>query len=240
MFFNIEFYQRHMTPEDLLRVEPEVLAKLILHKRERIAQKLPELISNTGNEKQTAENFARQARSMKEDIEPKVDNLFAERSAIVEEWSNISDYTNLNANEKMRLNELIDSIESKQIELDKYNSACEEIVELIAKSGHDVSSLTTIDTSRKANEALKEIINEYETANKNWNEYETKRRRLESKYTKLLSNLKEANLARDYWQERLDSGFEDLLIDANRVANGGLSSRQISRSKREINKSRRV
>ena len=240
MFFNIEFYQRHMTPEDLLRVEPEVLAKLILHKRERIAQKLPELISNTGDEKLTAENFARQARSIKEDIEPKVDNLFAERGAIAEEFSNISDHTNLNAKLKKRLNELINNIKSKQIELENYNSACEEIVELITKSGHDVSSLTAIDTSRKANQALKEIINEYETAKKNWNECETNRRRLESKYAKLLSNLKEANIAKNYWQEKLDLGFEDLLIDANRVANGGLSSRQIIRNKKEINKSRRI
>ncbi len=240
MFFNIEFYQRHMTPEDLLRVEPEVLAKLILHKRERIAQKLPELISNTGDEKLTAENFARQARSIKEDIEPKVDNLFAERGAIAEECSKISDYTNLNTKAKKRLNELIDNIKSKQIELENYNSACEEIVELITKSGHDVSLLTAIDTSRKANQALKEIINEYETAKKNWNECETNRRRLESKYAKLLSNLKEANIAKNYWQEKLDLGFEDLLIDANRVANGGLSSRQIIRNKKEINKSRRI
>ena len=54
-----------MTPEDLLRVEPEVLAKLILHKRERISQSLPKIIESLGEEKHTAENLARKSRAEK-------------------------------------------------------------------------------------------------------------------------------------------------------------------------------
>ena len=56
-----------MSPEDLLRVEPEVLAKLILHKREVITQKLPGTIETIAEQKLTAEKLARQSRTKKDD-----------------------------------------------------------------------------------------------------------------------------------------------------------------------------
>ena len=83
MFFNIEFHHRHMSPEDLLRVEPEVLAKLILHKRERVSQSLPKTIEEVAIEKSTAEKLARQSRARKEEIEPKFNNLVKERQQII-------------------------------------------------------------------------------------------------------------------------------------------------------------
>ncbi|GIQ97456.1 MAG: hypothetical protein CM15mP3_04900 [Candidatus Poseidoniales archaeon] len=83
MFFNIEFYPPYMSPEDLLRVEPEVLAKLILHKREQITQKLPGTIETIAEQKLTAEKLARQSRSKKDDLEPKVNNLIKERQNVV-------------------------------------------------------------------------------------------------------------------------------------------------------------
>ena len=85
MFFNIEFYQPYMSPEDLLRVEPEVLAKLILHKRELITQKLPGTIETIAEQKLTAEKLARQSRTKKDDLEPKVNNLIKERQYVVRE-----------------------------------------------------------------------------------------------------------------------------------------------------------
>ena len=83
MFFNIEFHHRYMSPEDLLRVEPEVLAKLILHKRERVSQLLPKTIEEVAIEKSTAEKLARQSRARKEEIEPKFNNLVKERQQII-------------------------------------------------------------------------------------------------------------------------------------------------------------
>ena len=85
MFFNIEFYRPYMSPEDLLRVEPEVLAKLILHKRELITQKLPGTIETIAEQKLTAEKLARQSRTKKDDLEPKVNNLIRERQNVVRE-----------------------------------------------------------------------------------------------------------------------------------------------------------
>ncbi|HII22868.1 MAG TPA: hypothetical protein HA359_01270, partial [Candidatus Poseidoniaceae archaeon] len=71
------------------------------------------------------------------------------------------------------------------------------------------------------------------------NENESNRRRLESKFTKLSTNLRDSSTSKDYWQDKLNSDFEDLLIDAKRVAEGGLSSRQLSRNNKGKNNSRR-
>ena len=83
MFFNIEFYHGGVTPEDLMAVRTEVLTKLILHKRERITQSLPQLLSQTGDEKHTAEKIARQARSVKETLESKISALKMERLSLI-------------------------------------------------------------------------------------------------------------------------------------------------------------
>lgn len=83
MFFNIEFYHRGVTPKDLMDVRPEVLTKLILHKRERITESLPQLIAQTGDEKQSAEKMARRARTEKEGLESKISGLKIERKQII-------------------------------------------------------------------------------------------------------------------------------------------------------------
>ena len=101
MFFNIEFHQRHMTPEDLLRVEPKVLAKLILHKRERISHSLPKTIESVAAEKHTAEKLARRSRDIKEEIEPKFNNLLKERNQIVQSISDAVLSVDLTAEDKI-------------------------------------------------------------------------------------------------------------------------------------------
>ena len=85
-----------MTPEDLLLVKPEVLAKLILHKRERISQSLPEIIESVATEKATAEKLARQSRDKKEDIEPKLKNLIKERNLLIESISQANNLEGIN------------------------------------------------------------------------------------------------------------------------------------------------
>ena len=70
-----------------MAVRTEVLTKLILHKRERITQSLPQLISQTGDEKHTAEKIARKARSNKENLESKITNLKTERKLVTQVFS---------------------------------------------------------------------------------------------------------------------------------------------------------
>ncbi len=229
-----------MTPEDLLRVEPEVLAKLILHKRERISQSLPKTIESIGEEKHTAENLARKSRVNKEGLEPKVNNLYNERVKVVTELNDKFDTSKFEDDEKDRFNQISKKLKSNQTSVENFNKLLSEVIELCSKYDGKIEDLISYKSSIKANEALLEIIGDFENAKKRWNENESNRRRLESKFTKLSTNLRDSNTSKDYWEEKLNSGFEELLVDAKRVAEGGLSSRQLSRNnKSKINSRRR-
>tara|TARA_B100000424_G_C22901356_1_gene479362 strand:- start:467 stop:1228 length:762 start_codon:yes stop_codon:yes gene_type:complete len=240
MFFNIEFHPPYMTPEDLLRVEPEVLAKLILHKRERISQSLPKIIESIGEEKHTAENLARNSRASKEGLEPKVSNLYNERVKIVTKLNEKFDTNKFEDDERDTFNEISEKLKSNQTSVEHFNKLLSDIIAICSKYDEKIEDLTSYKSSIKANEALSEIIDDFENAKKRWNENESNRRRLESKFTKLSTNLRDSNTSKDYWEEKLNSGFEELLVDAKRVAEGGLSSRQLSRNnKGKINSRRR-
>ena len=239
MFFNIEFHQRHMTPEDLLLVKPEVLAKLILHKRERILQLLPEIIESVATEKAIAEKLARQSRDRKEDIEPKFKNLIKERNLLIGSISQANNLESQGDDERSEFTRLLSTIKSSDTTAKEFSKLIEKLTKLCTKFDLDIQKLPDYDISIKANSALSAISKDYHIANNNWNENESHRRRLESKFNKLSTNLKDSEAAKNYWKGKINSDFDDLLVDANRVASGGPSSRQLSRNRKQINIKRR-
>ena len=239
MFFNIEFHQRHMTPEDLLLVKPEVLAKLILHKRERILQSLPEIIESVATEKAIAEKLARQSRDRKEDIEPKFKNLIKERNLLIGSISQANNLESQGDDERSEFTRLLSTIKSSDTTAKEFSKLIEKLTKLCTKFDLDIQKLPDYDISIKANSALSAISKDYHIANNNWNENESHRRRLESKFNKLSTNLKDSEAAKNYWKGKINSDFDDLLVDANRVASGGPSSRQLSRNRKQINIKRR-
>jgi len=239
MFFNIEFHQRHMTPEDLLLVKPEVLAKLILHKRERISQSLPEIIESVATEKATAEKLARQSRDKKEDIEPKLKNLIKERNMLIESISQANNLEGLSDDERSEFTRLLSTTKSSDTTAKEFSELMEKLAEICTKYDLDIQKLPDYNISIKANSALSELSKDYNVVNNNWNENESHRRRLESKFTKLSTNLKDSQAAKNYWEQKINSDFDELLVDANRVASGGPSSRQLSRNRKQTNLKRR-
>ena len=65
------------------------------------------------------------------------------------------------------------------------------------KISSDIGEMDTLnhyESSIKANEAFASINVEYTKAKNAWNENETHRRKLESKFTKMSSNLRDSNL----------------------------------------------
>jgi len=239
MFFNIEFHRRHMTPEDLLLVKPEVLAKLILHKRERISQSLPKIIESVATEKATAENLARQSRAKKEALEPKLNNLVKERSLIIDSILKGTNLEDLSDDERSEFTRLLSTTQSSDTTAKEFSQKIEKLAEWTLKYDLDIQKLPEYNTSIKANSALSELSRDYEIAKNNWNENESHRRRLESKFTKLSTNLKDSEAAKNYWEQKINSDFDELLVDANRVASGGPSSRQLSRNRKQTNVKRR-
>jgi hypothetical protein len=121
----------------------------------------------------------------------------------------------------------------------EFSQLIEQLAQRCLKYDLDIQKLTDYNISIKANSALYELSKDYDIAKNNWNENESHRRRLESKFTKLTTNLKDSEAAKNYWEEKIKSDFDELLVDANRVASGGLSSRQLSRNRKQTNVKRR-
>ena len=69
-----------MTPEELLGVTPALLAKSILHRRERLAEVIPEQLDARQEELLAAEPLARAAKEKRDGINTKVASLKKERS----------------------------------------------------------------------------------------------------------------------------------------------------------------
>ena len=235
MFFNIEFYHRGVTPKDLMDVRPEVLTKLILHKRERITESLPQLIAQTGDEKQSAEKMARRARTQKEGLENKISGLKIERKQIITAIQENPRLGKLNKEQELELTGIMDSLSMIDISVEKFTENLAYLSQIIASLESDEELSTKYTQSVKANIALGELAKDYTSALAKWNEKESLRRKLESKFTKLSSSLAESKTAAEFWQSRLNDGFDQLLIDAKRVADGGPSSRQIHRTNRKKN-----
>ncbi len=229
-----------MSPDDLMSVRPEVLAKLILHKRERLVEKLPKLIAELGEQKQISENLARRSRANKEDLDVKVLNLKMERKTVLQELTKMFDKKHdkeLTTNHQHILEKIghFNSIEPSNDEFRELLKICEEAD---FDDFENPSITSQISASVKANEALELLSFEHEKAKNKWNEDEAHRRQIESKFTKISSSIKESSIAVEFWSEKLSMDFEDLLIDANRVKKGGPSSRQINRNLRKESHSR--
>ena len=219
-------------------VEPEVLAKLILHKRERVSQSLPKTIEEVAIEKSTAEKLARQSRARKEEIEPKFNNLVKERQQILIEINELLESKDLTEADS-DYNQMIERLSSADTGADEFN---EQLALLIDKISSDIGEMDTLnhyESSIKANEALASINEEYTKAKNAWNENETHRRKLESKFTKMSSSLRDSNLAKDFWQEKLNSSLEDLLVDASALQKEENLVDKFCEKKRSISNNRR-
>ncbi len=70
-----------MRPEELLEMTPALLAKSILHRRERLAETIPEQLDARQEELRAAEPLARSAKEQRDGVNAKVANLKKERNA---------------------------------------------------------------------------------------------------------------------------------------------------------------
>ena len=221
-----------------MAVRTEVLTKLILHKRERITQSLPQLLSQTGDEKHTAEKIARQARSNKEQLEGKISALKTERKVVTQAFKQDFPIENLKEEQQLELSQIIEALSVANASVEEFNENLEKLSKVVTSLESNSTLSAKLTQSNKANTALGELNPSYLVLVQEWNEAEGHRRKLESRFTKLSSSLAESKTAAEFWQSRLNDGFEELLIDAKRVADGGPSSRQIHRTNRKKNMNR--
>ena len=69
-----------MGPDELLEMTPALLAKSILHRRERLAEMIPEQLDARQDELRAAEPLARAAKEQRDSVNDKVANLKKERN----------------------------------------------------------------------------------------------------------------------------------------------------------------
>jgi chromosome segregation ATPase len=211
---------------------------LILHKRERITQSLPQLLSQTGDQKHTAEKIARQVRSNKENLESKISALKMERKVVTQALKQESPIEHLKKEQQLELSQIIEALSIADASVEEFNENLEKLSEVVTLLESNGPLSAKLIQSNKANTALGELNPIYLTLVQEWNKAEGHRRKLESRFTKLTSSLAESKTAAEFWQSRLNDGFEELLVDAKRVADGGPSSRQIHRTNRKKNMTR--
>ena len=78
--FKVAEWAKHMTPEELLTITPEFLAKAILHRRERLALEIPDQLDARTGELTEAAAMARSAKAKRDFVDNKVASLKQERN----------------------------------------------------------------------------------------------------------------------------------------------------------------
>ena len=90
-----------------------------------------------------------------------------------------------------------------------------------------------LDSAQKAHDAMVELAQSNEEMHESFMKWESARTRAESRTTRLNNALSSSQDALEFWKDRVeDDNFDDLLVDAMRVRNGGLSSKAIARSRK--------
>ena len=87
-----------------------------------------------------------------------------------------------------------------------------------------------LDTAQKAHDAMVVLVQENEEMHDSFVKWEEVRKRARSRTRRLENALSSSQQALEFWKDRVEKDdFSDLLIDAERVRNGGQSSKAIAR-----------
>ena len=88
-----------------------------------------------------------------------------------------------------------------------------------------------LDSSQKAHDAMVELVNANAESNESFVKWEEVRTRAKSRTRRLENALSSSQQALEFWKERVENDrFDDLIIDATRVREGGQSSKAIAKS----------
>lgn len=259
-----------MQVDKLLAITPEALAKAILHRRERLAEAIPEQLDAKIDEKTTAEDIAREAKLQRDELNEKVarikasrnnaqakaKQLFERASTLREQIDDAGGYQNPEPEwkkEKLqkKLEQLEFILETNWGDHKTEGRIHDEMKRLIREHEKWVedraSSQPLIHEFRSLNKQAVELINqaeqfhqdmllmveENETLHEEYIDKEFKRRNIDSKTKQLTKALQSSEIGIEHWQKICEGEVQHLLIDAQRVREGGPSTvaRNIQRKK---------
>ena len=93
-----------------------------------------------------------------------------------------------------------------------------------------------LDSADKAHQAMVQLHDENQIFHETYIENEQKRKHADARTTRLAQALDESQRGIDFWKNCLEHGFHELLVDAQRVREGGKSTRALARERRQQEK----
>ena len=265
-----------MDANDLLAVSPKLLAQAILHRRERLAEIIPEDLEERKEELIDAEPKAKSARQERDKINSKVASLKNERDSAQKEARELFERSNeireqliseggmKNPDPKWAKEKLSAKLQSLENRLEtsagthkteekfinemknlikeheewvEERTASQPLVKEMKDSRDKARKL--LDSAQKAHDAMVELAQSNEEMHESFMKWEGARTRAESRTMRLSNALSSSQDALEFWKVRVENDdFDDLLIDANRVRNGGQSSKAIARTRKIEKESR--
>jgi len=257
-----------MDANDLLAVSPKLLAQAILHRRERLAEIIPEDLDQRKEELLNAEPKAKSAREERDKINAKVANLKNERNSAQREARELFERANeireqliaeggmKNPDPKWAKDKLSAKLQSLETQLEtsagthkteeKYINEMKSLIreheewveersasQPLVKEMKDarVKARKLLDSAQKAHDAMVELVQANEEKHESFVKWEDARTRARSRTSRLENALSSSQDALEFWKDRVENDqFDDLKVDANRVREGGQSSKAIAKS----------
>ena len=90
-----------------------------------------------------------------------------------------------------------------------------------------------LETADKAHQAMVQLHDENQIFHDTYIENERKRKHADARTTRLAQALDESQQGIDFWSNCIEEGFHVLMLDAQRVREGGKSTRALARERRE-------
>mgnify|MGYP003682108233 CR=1 FL=1 len=90
-----------------------------------------------------------------------------------------------------------------------------------------------LDSAQKAHDAMVELVGENAEMHESFVTWEDRRTRAKSRTMRLENALSSSQQALEFWKDKVEQdNFGDLVVDANRVREGGQSSKAVAKSKK--------
>jgi hypothetical protein len=242
-----------MTPDELLKITPDLLARAILHRRERLAEVIPEQLDARQEELEVAVPLTRIAKEKRDDFDKQInqitDKCLQSQNKATLIFSKLeSDFQVADTEHKQigfdtltqHYKESNENHDQQTIILEQMNDLAIEQFDNINSRDHSDSEVESIKSqhkeilgaisqSKEFHAELLPLHNEKEYFNNTYLENESMRRRADSRTALLAQSLDSSERGIEHWQQLIDKGFDRLLVNAKRVREGEYSTPALSK-----------
>jgi len=239
-----------MTPDELLEITPDLLARAILHRRERLAEAIPEQLDARQEELEIAVPLTRTAKENRDNFDKRIngisDKCLHSQTQAKQLFTVMCN--SLQKSDSKHYQGEFDSLiqiyketsenhQQQRIVLGQMKDLITELFNHICNEGNSNSEiesqqaelLNVISESVTSHDELLPLQNEKEKFNNTYLENEAMRRRADSRTALLSQALDYSERGIEHWQQLIDKGLDRLLVNAKRVREGEYSTPALSK-----------